>query len=50
MLGIHGQFSFIDLERELLIVGYGSYPIQFDQIFVEAMMSFWQGISGLYPA
>ncbi len=50
MLGIHGQFSFVDLERELLMVAYGSCPDQVGQIFVEAMMSFWQGICGLYPA
>jgi CubicO group peptidase (beta-lactamase class C family) len=44
MLGIHGQFCFIDLRRELLIVGYGSYPTQVDAIMVEAMQSFWEGV------
>lgn len=44
MLGIHGQFSFIDLERDLLMVGYGSYPNQVDSIFVEALLSFWNGV------
>jgi hypothetical protein len=48
MLGIHGQISAIDLERELLVVGYGSYPTQVDGVIVEALLSFWQGIFCLY--
>jgi CubicO group peptidase (beta-lactamase class C family) len=27
MLGIHGQFAWFDLPRELMIVGYGSFPV-----------------------
>ena len=48
MLGIHGQFSFIDLERDLLMVGYSSSPNQVDPIFVEALLSFWQAVCTLY--
>lgn len=44
MLGIHGQFAFIDLERELLAVGYGSYPTQVDAILVEALLALWEGL------
>lgn len=49
MLGIHGQFAFIDLERDLLMVGYGSYPTQVGSIMVAAMMSFWQGVRESLP-
>lgn len=41
MLGIHGQFCFIDLHRQLMMVGYGSYPAQVDAIVVNAMQSLW---------
>ena len=44
MLGIHGQFCFIDLAQELLMVGYGSYPAQVDSIMVAAMQSFWDSL------
>jgi CubicO group peptidase (beta-lactamase class C family) len=44
MLGIHGQFCFIDLSQELLMVGYGSYPAQVDSIMVAAMQCFWDGL------
>jgi CubicO group peptidase (beta-lactamase class C family) len=44
MLGIHGQFAFIDLDRDLLAVGYGSYPTQVDAILVESLRSLWSGL------
>ena len=44
MLGIHGQFAFIDRDRELLVVGYGSYPTQVDAILVESLLSFWNSL------
>lgn len=44
MLGIHGQFCFIDLERDLLMVGYGSYPSQVDQIMSDSMLSLWDAV------
>ncbi|MEM8661632.1 MAG: serine hydrolase [Pseudomonadota bacterium] len=45
MLGIHGQFCYIDLERELMILGYGSYPDQVGSVLVIAMQSLWQGFT-----
>ena len=50
MLGIHGQFAFIDLERDLLMVGYGSYPDQVGSIMVAALLSFWEGVCLNFPA
>tara|TARA_R110001599_G_scaffold353462_1_gene592950 strand:- start:50747 stop:51970 length:1224 start_codon:yes stop_codon:yes gene_type:complete len=41
MLGIHGQFCFIDLNRELMMVGYGSYPTQVDAILATTMQALW---------
>ncbi len=46
MLGIHGQFALIDLSRELLVVGYSSYPSQVDGIFGESLPSFWEAVRG----
>ncbi|MEP1469483.1 MAG: serine hydrolase [Halieaceae bacterium] len=48
MLGIHGQFCLIDLDKELLIVGYGSHPAQADQVLTEALLSFWDCIRQQY--
>jgi CubicO group peptidase (beta-lactamase class C family) len=48
MLGIHGQFGLIDLDKELLIVGYGSHPAQADQVLIEALLSFWDCIRQQY--
>lgn len=48
MLGIHGQFVFIDLQRELMMLGYGSYPNQEDQILVESMLSLWEALRQQY--
>ena len=44
MLGIHGQFSLIDLDQELLVVGYGSHPAQADEVLISALLSFWDRI------
>lgn len=41
MLGIHGQFAFIDLPARLLMVGYSSYPTQVDTVLVTALLSLW---------
>ena len=48
MLGIHGQFSLIDLDKGLLIVGYGSHPAQADQVLMDALLSFWAVIREHY--
>lgn len=50
MLGIHGQFCFADLERDLLMVGYGSYPVQVDQLLELSMQMFWDALCKCYPA
>ncbi len=50
MLGIHGQFALIDLERELLAVGYGSYPNQIDQISAKSMLELWNTLRRECPA
>ena len=44
MLGIHGQFALVDLASEILVVGYGSYPNQVDQIFVDSLLLFWDRV------
>jgi len=44
MLGIHGQFCLIDLPREILMVGYGSYPTQVDAIMVESLLLLWETV------
>lgn len=48
MLGIHGQFALIDLDLDLLIVGYGSHPAQADQVLTEALLSFWETLRGQF--
>jgi CubicO group peptidase (beta-lactamase class C family) len=49
MLGIHGQFAYLDLPRELLIVGYSSYPTQVDLIMVTAMQALWEAVAHALP-
>jgi CubicO group peptidase (beta-lactamase class C family) len=44
MLGIHGQFCLIDLPRDILMVGYGSYPTQVDAIMVESLLLLWETV------
>jgi CubicO group peptidase (beta-lactamase class C family) len=44
MLGIHGQFCLIDLAREVLMVGFGSYPTQVDAIMVESLLTLWNAV------
>lgn len=45
MLGIHGQFAWFDLQRELMIVGMGSYPTQDGDLMMNALNTLWQGIA-----
>jgi CubicO group peptidase (beta-lactamase class C family) len=45
MLGIHGQFAWYDLERKLLLVGFGSYPLQDGQLKMTALNTLWQTIA-----
>ena len=50
MLGIHGQFAMLDIERELLMVGYGSYPDQVGEVLVTAMLTLWAALCQTYPS
>ena len=45
MLGIHGQFAWYDLSRQLMIVGMGSYPVQDGNLMMSALDTLWQGIA-----
>lgn len=45
MLGIHGQFAWYDLNRELMIIGMGSYPIQDGNLMMKSLDTLWQGIA-----
>jgi len=45
MLGIHGQFAWFDLKRNLMIVGMGSYPIQDGNLMMRSLNTLWQGIA-----
>lgn len=45
MLGIHGQFAYFDLERELMIVGMASYPEQVSPLMWACLNRLWDGIS-----
>lgn len=45
MLGIHGQFAWYDLRRELMIVGLGSYPKQDGPLMMKTLQTLWDGIA-----
>ncbi|GAA4648729.1 serine hydrolase [Kistimonas scapharcae] len=45
MLGIHGQFVWIDKAQELLIAGLGSYPHQDSHLMLKTLNTLWQGIA-----
>jgi CubicO group peptidase (beta-lactamase class C family) len=45
MLGIHGQFAWYDLNRELMMVGVGSYPVQDGKLMMQALGTLWQTVS-----
>lgn len=45
MLGIHGQFAYFDLPRELLIVGVSSYPTQLDALMTQCLTTLWRAIT-----
>ena len=42
MLGIHGQFAWFDLERELMIIGYGSFPVPTSPLLTLAQQELWR--------
>ena len=45
MLGIHGQFSYVDLSSDLLIVGYGSFPTQTHNVLDSAQTQLWAKVT-----
>ncbi|MEH6549747.1 MAG: serine hydrolase [Pseudomonadales bacterium] len=45
MLGIHGQFAWFDLNRELMIVGMGSFPKQDGQLMSINLRTLWTTIA-----
>ena len=45
MLGIHGQFCYVDVPRELMIVGYSSYPAQTHPLMGDAMVQIWNRVT-----
>lgn len=47
MLGIHGQFAWVDLERDLVICGLGSYPQQDSKLMMQSLKALWDGIAVL---
>ena len=45
MLGIHGQFAWLDLERQQLIAGFGSFPVQDGKLMMATLRTLWHTIS-----
>ena len=44
MLGIHGQFAWFDLARELMVVGYGSFPVPTSPLLTLAQQQLWRRV------
>lgn len=44
MLGIHGQFAWFDLQRELMVIGYGSFPVPTSPLLTLAQQQLWRRI------
>jgi CubicO group peptidase (beta-lactamase class C family) len=44
MLGIHGQFAWFDLRAELMIIGYGSFPVATSPLLTLAQQELWRRI------
>ena len=42
MLGIHGQFAWFDLTRNLMMVGNGSFPKQDGRLMMQALKTLWE--------
>lgn len=45
MLGIHGQFAWFDLEKDLMVVGMGSYPKQDGPLMMTTLKTLWHSIA-----
>jgi hypothetical protein len=46
MLGIHGQFAWYDLRRELMMVGVGSFSQPDGDLMMRSLDTLWQGVAG----
>ncbi|WP_237444286.1 serine hydrolase domain-containing protein [Sinobacterium norvegicum] len=45
MIGIHGQFAWVDQSRQLLVVGQGSYPHQDSALMMKTLKTLWHGLA-----
>jgi len=45
MLGIHGQFAWFDLNREIMMAGVGSYPTQDSELMMRSLNTLWQQVA-----
>lgn len=45
MLGIHGQFAWFDLPKELMILGFGSYPQQDGKLMMTGLRTLWNTLA-----
>ncbi len=45
MLGIHGQFAYVDRPRDLLIIGVSSYPTQVDLLGLASTQELWHTVT-----
>lgn len=45
MLGIHGQFAYVDRDRQLMIVGMSSFPDQANGLFATYLKETWSTIT-----
>jgi CubicO group peptidase (beta-lactamase class C family) len=50
MLGIHGQFAWFDLQRELMVVGHGSFPVATSPLLALAQQELWRRIGDALSA
>jgi CubicO group peptidase (beta-lactamase class C family) len=47
MLGIHGQFAYLDRRRDLMIVGASSFPDQANALLTSTMQQVWERITDI---
>ena len=46
MLGIHGQFCWVDRDAHTMIVGFSSYPVQTHPLLSAALGELWSTVRG----
>jgi CubicO group peptidase (beta-lactamase class C family) len=46
MLGIHGQFCWVDRETRTMIVGFSSYPVQTHDLLTATQRELWSTVRG----